>query len=63
MAALAASGVRAATPGGGDAKCDSGSATPKYTSPMPMPAANSIENQAPLLNSGSSSSAPSFMSP
>ena len=26
-------------------KCDSGSDTPKNISPMPMPAANSIENQ------------------
>lgn len=31
--------------------------------PMPMPAANSIANQAPVENSGASSSVPSFSSP
>ena len=34
-----------AVPPSDDAKWDSGSDTPKYISPMPMPAANSIANQ------------------
>ena len=46
MAWRAASTV-CASPTGGSAKCITGSATPKYIRPMPMPAANSIANQVP----------------
>ena len=35
------------SPTGGDAKCMMGSATPKNSSPMPMPAENSMANQEP----------------
>ena len=50
-------------PGGGALKWLSGSATPQNTSPMPMPAANSIANQEPNPNSASSSSLPSTRLP
>ena len=40
-----------------------GSATPKKTSPIPIPALNSIASHAPVLNSGRSSSLPSRILP
>jgi len=46
IAARAASTV-AASPTGGVVKCMTGSATPKKTRPMPMPALNSMANQEP----------------
>ncbi|MNM85376.1 hypothetical protein D3C81_974880 [compost metagenome] len=49
------SGVR---PSGGVTKCDTGSAAPQNTRPMPMPAANSIDSQLAREKSGSASSPP-----
>jgi hypothetical protein len=63
MAVCASTSGVPVVPGLGLEKCDSGSATPQKTRPMPMPAANSIENQGRSPNSGTSSSAPSRMSP
>src|SRR5919107_203910 len=49
--------------GGGATKCDSGSATPKNISPMPIPALNIIAIHEMVRNSGRSSSRPSGMRP
>jgi hypothetical protein len=64
IAVCTASGLPAApVPGGGVAKCDSGSATPKNIRPMPIPALNIIATHETPRNSGSSSSRPSGMLP
>jgi hypothetical protein len=44
---------------GGVLRCESGSATPKNMSPMPMPALNIIATHDAVRNSGRSSSSPS----
>src|SRR3712207_3161160 len=49
--------------GGGATKCDSGSATPKNISPMPIPALNIIAIHEMARNSGLSSSRPSGIRP
>ena len=63
MAAAASSCGLPVTPGLGVVKNVSGSDMPQKTRPMPMPAANSIENHDIRPNSGLSSSFPSLMSP
>src|ERR1043165_449015 len=64
IAVCTASGLPGApVPGGGVAKCVSGSATPKNIRPMPMPALNIIPTHEIVRNSVSSSSQPSGMLP
>ncbi|MNC16650.1 hypothetical protein D3C77_330410 [compost metagenome] len=62
MASRAATGVRGVA-WGGETKWVMGSPTPKYMSPIPMPAANSMASQEVKLNSGLASSGPSRMLP
>ena len=49
--------------GEGLPKCESGSAAPQNTRPMPMPAAKSIANHDVREYSGSASSGPKIVSP
>ncbi len=62
IAKLAAS-VDAGSNPGGFTKCDSGSATPQNTNPIPIPAPNNIPNHEDVLYSGFESSEPNFILP
>ena len=59
MACCAAASVPARTvPGGGEDRCEIGSATAKNIRPMPIPALNIIATHEIVRNSGRSSSLP-----
>src|SRR5699024_5546248 len=51
------------SPGGGDVRCEIGSATPKKTSPTPMPPPNMSAIQEIVANSGFSPALPSGIRP